>query len=72
MTSNHDQIVKEVEQLKSQVSKLTSEIKQLKENYLALGYIAEDSEVTKDELLELERIDSLVNEGKLEGFEELK
>ena len=72
MTSNHDLIVKEVEQLKSQVSKLTSEIKHLKENYKALGYIVEDSEVTKDELLELERIDSLVKKGKLEGFEELK
>ncbi|MHA2333643.1 MAG: hypothetical protein ACXAEU_16585 [Candidatus Hodarchaeales archaeon] len=72
MTSNHEQLVKEVEQLKSQVSKLTAEIKHLKENYQALGYIVEDSEATKDELLELERIDNLVKEGKLEGFEELK
>ncbi len=72
MTTSFEELVNDFKQLKTVGARLQEEIQFLKENYRALVYLLEDSIASKEELIELERIDRLVETGNLEEFEELK
>ena len=72
MVYSLEKLVEDFEILKTKVDRLENELRFLRENFRALGYLPEDSIASDEELTELERIDRLVQEDHLEEFEELK
>ncbi len=68
---HYDQIKRDIDLLKSQITELQREIAFLKENYHAIGYIIKDSILSDEEKLEIQNIKDVVKKQDFSRFEEL-
>jgi len=62
----------EIRRMNEKISHLEQEILLLKETFAPLGYSIEDSQITGEELREVDEIKELVRKGDLTRFKELE
>ena len=72
MTTDFNDLIDEINQLKHQLRELQGDVEFLKKNFQSLGYTQEDTLITEEELHEIQQIKDLVKAGNFEKFEELK
>ena len=72
MTTDFNDLIDEINQLKHQLRELQGDVEFLKKNFQSLGYTQEDTLVTEEELHEIQQIKDLVKAGNFDEFEELK